>query len=320
MDEGLLRELLGEAELRELLDPDCVAAVEEELQQLPERLRARSADGVHDLLLRLGDLERAEIARRSLTPAVARQHRRAGADPAGGRGAHRRAQPLRRRRARQPLPGRAGHRAAARAARGVPPARSADPLGELLLRYARTHGPFAASAPAARLGLQPDKVQAALHALAAQNKLVEGAFRRGETDREWCDPEILRTIRRRSLARLRQEVEPVEPAVLARFITRWQGVTDDQNDGRAWTRCWTRSRSCRGCRCRRRRWSGRSCRRGWPGYLPGDIDALAAAGEIVWVGVSPLGPRDGRVALYLTDGLPSLHQAPDLQRLVQEGT
>ena len=68
MDEGLLRELLGEAELRELLDPDCVTAVEEELQQLPERLRARSADGVHDLLLRLGDLERAEIARRSADP------------------------------------------------------------------------------------------------------------------------------------------------------------------------------------------------------------------------------------------------------------
>jgi ATP-dependent Lhr-like helicase len=317
VDEGLLRELLGEAELRELLDPDCVAAVEEELQQLPERLRARSADGVHDLLLRLGDLERAEIARRSLTPAVA--------DSIHQLVLSRRAIEVR-------IAGRSRFLAAEHASRyrdalgivlppGLPEAFRrpvADPLGELLLRYARTHGPFAATAPAARLGLQADKAQAALHALAAQNKLVEGAFRRGETDREWCDPEILRTIRRRSLARLRQEVEPVEPSVLARFITRWQGVVDDQKRS-GLDALLDAVEKLQGVPLPASALEREILPARVAGYLPGDIDALASAGEIVWVGVSPLGPRDGRVALYLTDGLPSLHQPPDLQRLLQEG-
>ena len=224
VDESLLRELLGEAELRELLDPDCVTATEEDLQQLPERLRARSADGVHDLLLRLGDLDAGEIARRSQSPEVAGSIeqlvilRRAVEITVGG--------------ARRYVA--AEHAARYRDALGavLPPGlpeafrRSlTDPLGELLLRYARTHGPFSAAAPAARLGLTPAAVQAALHRLAAgEGKLVEGAFLRGQNEREWCDPEILRSIRRRSLARLRKEVEPVEPAVLARFLTRWQQV------------------------------------------------------------------------------------------------
>jgi ATP-dependent Lhr-like helicase len=175
----------------------------------------------------------------------------------------------------------------------------ADPLGELLLRYARTHGPFPASAPATRLGLSPEKLQPTLHALAARDKLVEGAFRRGETDAEWCDPEILRSIRRRSLARLRQEVEPVEPrgarplhhplAGSAAAVERARGSR---------TPCWTRSSEAAGGAAARVGAGTRDPAGAGGGYLPGDIDALAAAGEIVWVGVSPLGPRDGRVALY----------------------
>ena len=306
VDEGLLRQLLGEAELRELLDPDCVAAVEEELQQLPERLRARSADGVHDLLLRLGDLDGPEIVRRSLTPEVARTiedlvvARRAVEINVGS--------------ARRYVA--AEHASRYRDALGatLPPGlpeafrRSlADPLGELLLRYARTHGPFAVEAPAARLGLSPAVVQPALHRLAATGKLVEGAFLRGQSDLEWCDPEILRSIRRRSLARLRKEVEPVEPALLARFLTRWQGVLPGERRA-GLDALLDAVEKLQGVPLAASALEREILPARVEGYLPGDLDALAAAGEIIWVGVSSLGTRDGRLALYLTDSMRRLHR------------
>jgi ATP-dependent Lhr-like helicase len=318
VDQGLLRELLGEAELRELLDPDCVTDVEEELQQLPERLRARSADGVHDLLLRLGDLDRGEIERRALTAAVAgaiddlvatRRAVELDFAPVGG--------------ARRLRFVAAEHASRYRDALGLalPPGlpeafrRSpADPLGELLLRYARTHGPFPAGAPAARLGLLPATIEPVLHRLTAVGKLVEGAFRRGESDREWCDPEILRTIRRRSLARLRKEVEPVEPAVLARFLARWQQVLPGERR-RGLDAVLDAVERLQGVALPASALEREILPARVEGYLPGDLDDLAAAGEIVWVGISSLGGHDGRVALFLTDRFPLLHTPIDPARV-----
>jgi ATP-dependent Lhr-like helicase len=316
VDEALLRELLGEAELRELLDPDCVAAVQEELQQLPERLRARSADGVHDLLLRLGDLDRGEIERRALTAQVAATiddlvvARRAVEIAVGS--ARRFVAAEHASRYRDGL--------GAALPPGLPEAfrRSpADPLGELLLRYARTHGPFAAAAPAGRLGLPVATVEPVLHRLSAENKLVEGAFLRGHSDREWCDPEVLRNIRRRSLARLRKEVEPVEPAVLARLVTRWQGVTAGERRA-GLDALLDVVEKLQGVPLPASALERDVLPARVEGYLPGDLDALAAAGEIVWVGVSPLGTRDGRLALYLTDNLARLHQPRERAALTLE--
>jgi len=314
VDETMLRQLLGEAELRELLDPDCVAAVEEELQQLPERLRARSADGVHDLLLRLGDLRRDEIGRRAQSAAVAASiddlilERRAVAVTVAGEARFVAAE----------------HASRYRDALGValPPGLPeafrrppADPLGDLLLRYARTHGPFPASAPVKRLGLPLASVEAALHRLAATDaRLVEGAFLRGRNDREWCDPEVLRTIRRRSLARLRKEVEPVEPAVLTRFLTRWQQVLPAERRTGP-DAVLDAVEKLQGVPLPASALEREILPARVQGYLPGDLDALAAAGEVVWVGVSPLGQRDGRVALYLTDSLPELHVPVDASGL-----
>jgi ATP-dependent Lhr-like helicase len=317
VDETMLRQLLGEAELRELLDPDCVMAVEEELQQLPERLRARSADGVHDLLLRLGDLDADELGRRSQSDAVA-----ATID----------ALLLARRAVAVTLAGGERFVAAEHASRyrdalgvtlppGLPEAfrrPPADPLGDLLLRYARTHGPFAAAAPATRLGLSVAAVQAALHRLAATDaKLVEGAFLRGRSDREWCDPEVLRMIRRRSLARLRKEIEPVEPTVLARFLTRWQQVLPSERR-RGPDAVLDVVEKLQGVPLPASSLEREILPARVEGYLPGDLDQLAAAGELVWVGVSTIGQRDGRVALYLTDSLPRLHLPVDATTVALE--
>src|SRR6185436_19219638 len=222
IDQTQLRELLGEAELRELLDADAIADVEAQLQQTDERYRARSIDGVHDLLLHLGDLTRAEAAARSTT----------AIDEALA--------PLARE--RRILDVRIGdvryipveYAARYRDALGVPlppglpesllePSR--DAALDLARRYARTHGPFTTAELAARYGLGRGMAEALLKTLAAGGRLLEGEFRPGGTGREWCDPDVLQTIRRRSLAKLRKEVEPVEPAVLARLVTAWQGVT-----------------------------------------------------------------------------------------------
>ncbi len=314
VDEGLLRELLGEAELRELLDPDCVASVEEELQQLPERLRARSADGVHDLLLRLGDLDRREIERRALGPAVA-----ATIDDLV---IARRAVELSVGTSRRFVAAEHANRYRDGLGAALPPGLpeafrrpSADPLGELLLRYARTHGPFPVTAPAQRLGLPATEVEPVLHRLAAESKLVEGAFLRGHSEREWCDPEVLRNIRRRSLARLRKEVEPVEPAVLARLVTRWQGVTPGERRT-GLDALLDAVEKLQGLPLPASALEREVLPARVEGYLSGDLDALAAAGEIVWVGVSPLGGRDGRLALYLTDNLARLHRARDRAAVV----
>jgi len=302
IDQSQLRELLGDAELRDLLDPDALDQLERELQRIDERFRARSTDGVHDLLLGLGGLASDELARRTTTAEVARsidalvRERRALPVVVAGEPRYIAVEDARRYRDALGvvLPA------------GVPDAFLApvrDALGDLVHRYARTHGPFTTGELARRLGLAHVVADAALRRMADAGKLLEGEFRPRGSHREWCDPDVLRTLRRRSLARLRHEVEPVEPPVLGRLITAWQGVVRRRTGLDALLDA---VENLQGAPLAASILESEILPARIEGYRAGDLDALAAAGEVTWVGVESLGERDGRIALYLTDALPKL--------------
>jgi ATP-dependent Lhr-like helicase len=309
IDQDQLRELLGEADLRELLDPDAIAEVEETAQCLPENYRARSADGIHDLCLRLGDLSRAEMARRVVDSSILESIDRLV-------------------RARRLLELRiAGERrliAAEDAARyrdalGIPlppglPTALLEPVAHpvlgLVRRYARTHGPFTLREPADRFALDPAVVENALRSLAAEGRVLEGGFRPKGLHREWCDAEILRQIRRKSLAKLRREVEPVEQHTLARFLTHWQGLLALRRTGSAHLDALLDSiENLQGAPIPASLLESSILPARVSGYDPAGLDTLIAAGEVAWAGVEPIGERDGRIALFLADKLPLLSQA-----------
>lgn len=306
IDQAQLRELLGDAELRDLLDPEALETLEAELVQPVPRERLRTADGLADLLLRLGELSRTEIERKMLPGSATAALTTL----------------LRERRAvelfvaAEPRVVAIEHASRYRDALGLPLPPGlpesllrpvADPLGDLLLRYARTHGPFTTAEPAARWGVPAATLTPTLRRLRDAQKLLEGAFRPGGRDREWCAPEVLSSLRRRSLAKLRKEVEPAAPAVLARTIAHWQGLRQKRGGLDA---VMDAVEKLQGAPLPASLVETEIFPARVDNYLPGDLDALAAAGELVWVGLSPLGPRDGRVALYLTDALPRLHRAP----------
>ena len=302
IDQDQLRELLGEAELRELLDAEVMAQVELELQHLAPTHRARTADGVHDLLLRLGDLSRAELAARCVSEEVA--------EAVEALVAARRVVPV-------VIGGETRFVAVEDAVRvrdglgtalpaGLPEALLVpvrEPVLELVARYARSHTPFTLEALARRLGLSGEVAGVTLRALADRGRVLEGAFRPGGREREWCTPEVLGTVRRRSLARLRHAVEPVEPTVLGRLLTTWAGVTRRRSGLDAVLDAVER---LQGCPLPASMLESDILPARVEGYRPADLDALANAGEVSWLGVEPLGERDGRIALYLTDGLPRL--------------
>jgi len=297
VDQAQLRELLGDAELRELLDAAVIEAVEHQLQRLDEQYRARTADAVHDMLIGLGDLTDEELLARVLTVAAAEAVHdlvRAG-----------RAVPLR-------IAGEHRYVAVEDVARyrdgldltlpaGIPdallePVR--DPLGDLALRYARTHGPFPAADFAARYGLTQAAAETILVRLASENRLLEGEFRPGGTRREWTDPGVLRLVRRKSLAKLRHEVEPVDHTALSRFAAAWQKILRRRRGADALLDAVDQ---LQGAALPASILETDILPARVDHYDPADLDAVIAAGEIVWVGVEPLGERDGRVALYLAD-------------------
>jgi ATP-dependent Lhr-like helicase len=302
IDQAQLRELLGEAELREILGEEALGELEARLQQLPPELRARSADGLADLLLRLGDLTRPEIERRCATPEVAASLDRLVAE---GRVV--------------PIQVAAEERfvAVEDAARyrdglgvalpdGVPEALLspvAGALDGLVLRYARRHAPFTMGELASRLGLGRAAAERVLGRLVRSGRLLEGAFRPHGVEREWCDPEVLRMVRRRSLARLREEIEPVEPPVLGRALLAWHGIPARASGAEAILDALER---LQGAPLPASLLETEILPARVEGYLPGDLDALAASGEVMWVGLEPVGERDGRIALYLAAGLPTL--------------
>ncbi len=141
----------------------------------------------------------------------------------------------------------------------------------------------------------------------AAGRLLEGEFRPGGSGREWCDPDVLQGIRRRSLAKLRQQVEPVDPFVLARLVTTWQGVVRPRNGLDALLDV---VENLQGAPLPASILESEAISARIHGYTPADLDALAAAGEVVWRGVEPIGDRDGRVAIYLTDHIGRLWRPP----------
>ena len=301
IDQSQLRELLGEPELRELLDPAALEQTELELQHLVEERKARSLDAIHDLLLRIGDLTRDEIAQRSagsldvkelvkqrriLEVTIAREKRFIAVEDAA--------------RYRDSLGTPIPHGLAERYLQPV-----ADPVGDLVLRFARTHGPFTPPDVARRYGLGVAIVLGSMERFVERGRLIEGEFRPEGTQREWCDAEVLRTIRRRSLAKLRKEAEPVDPPVLARLFTNWQRATKKRRGLDALLEV---VESLQGFPMAASIFESEILAARIENYKPTDLDTLSAAGEIVWAGVEPLGEKDGRIALYLTDHLPLLHR------------
>jgi ATP-dependent helicase Lhr and Lhr-like helicase len=304
LDRDLLRELLGQEELRELLDPDALADLELSLQALTDDRRATTLDGVHDLLRRLGDLSAAEVAART----------EGGAATAGpwldDLAAARRA-------VRTRITGDERWVAIEDVARyrdgvgisppvGVPAAflgPAAGALDGLLARWARTHGPFLTPEPARRWGLPAGVVEDGLERLLAAGSLLRGEFRPGGAEREWCDPEVLRLLRRRSLARLRREVEPVDPAALARFLPEWQGVAavgaarPPLRGTAALERLAEVVDQLAGLPIPASVLERDVLPARVPGYQPRLLDELGALGEVAWVGRGSLGRDDGRVAL-----------------------
>ncbi len=309
IDQSQLQEILGDTDLRELLDQNAIDEVESRLQSLEPDYQARHADGVHDLLLKHGDLTESEIAARSTTPAIASTIN----DLANARRAVR----VRIAGESRFIPVEYAGRYRDALGTPLPPGlaevfltSSEDPLRELIRRYARTHGPFTTQELATRYALQPAQVDAVLRGLHAKGKLLEGEFRPRGQHQEWCDPEILQQIRRKSLARLRREVEPVEQRTFARFTTRWQGVATRR---RGLDALLDAVENLQGSALLVSELEREILPARIADYRSADLDAVMAAGEVVWVGLEQVGDRDGRVSLYLTESLPALLPPAEIQ-------
>ncbi len=323
LDRDLLRELLGQEELRELIDPGALERVEEDLQCRSEMTRATGRDGLHDVLRRVGDLSAGEVAervfagvdaaglldelrgeRRAIAVRVGGEERFIAADEAG----------LYRDALGVMPPG------------GLPEAFLADvpdALSELIARYARTHGPFTTDELRARYLVDPGAV---LRELERAGELARGELRPTAADRprdgvrarsqgtaaaggaegrEWCDVQVLRRLRRASLAVLRKEIEPAAQGRLAAFLPSWQGVDRHPRAGAGIDRLREVLVPLQGLALPVEIWERDVLPRRTGAYSPTWLDSLCASGEVVWVGAGPLG-RSGRVALYFREDAPAI--------------
>jgi ATP-dependent Lhr-like helicase len=312
LDRDLLRELLGQEELRELLDPNALARVEEDLQHRSEITRATDRDGLHDVLRHVGDLNAEELAarvfegidpapllaelereRRAIRLRVGGEQRYVAADEAG----------LYRDALSAAPPG------------GLPEAFLADvtdALRVLVARYARTHGPFTSEELHERYGVDASAV---LRELEHDGEVVRGELRPGGTGREWCDVEVLRRLRRASLAALRKEIEPADQRALAAFLPSWQGVDRHAPGGAGIDRLREVLVPLQGLALPAEIWERDVLPRRTGAYSPSWLDMLCASGELVWVGAGPLG-RSGRVALYFREDAPLIGPPPGAERRV----
>ncbi len=315
IDQDQLRELMGDADLRELLDVHAIEETEEQLQCVADTYRARNMDGVHDLLLRIGDLTRVELRARCVTDEVSdfvakllRARRVLEVQVAGEKRLIAVEDAARYRDALGvPLPP------------GLPAAfleEMPEAMVDLVRRFARTHGAFTMSECALRFGLPVESVEAVLQRLVQAGRVVEGGFRPGGVHREWCDVEVLRTVRRKSLARLRKEVEPVEQRTLARLFTRWQGVVQPRRGLDALLDVFE---NLQGAPLPASILETEILPARLVGYKASDLDTLIAAGEVVWVGFDPIGERDGRVGLYLAERLGALWPVSSMGRQSNTG-
>jgi ATP-dependent Lhr-like helicase len=298
LDRELLRELLGQEELRELIDPDALAEVTDSLQHKVEAARAKDRDALQQILRRLGDLTPDECEERvaegysaaSMLEKLERE-RRAARVRIGGEERWIAAEDA----------------ALYRDALGVPPPAGlpesylegvAEPMVTLMRRYARTHGPFTTQEPARRYGVDPSP---ALHELERTGELVRGELLPGGTEREWCDPDVLRRLRRASLAHLRAEAEAVEPRELARFLPSWQNIDAYRPAGAGPDRLREAVVPLQGVALTPEVWERDVLPRRLGAYSPAWLDELCTGGEVVWVGAGALGRSGGKVALYFRE-------------------
>ncbi len=298
LDRELLRELLGQDELRELIEPEALEEVELSLQHLTEHGRAGDRDGLQQILRRLGDLTAAEAEARvaegysagSMLENLVRERRAAevringeqrfiAAEDAG----------------------------LYRDALGVSPPgglpadyleQREDPLSNLFSRYARTHGPFPTAQLKARYGVDPTP---ALRELEAAGTVVRGEILPGGSEREWCEADVLRRVRRASLAKLRQEVEPADAATYARFLASWQGIDRHRRTGAGIDRLREILVPLQGVALTPSVWERDVLPRRLGAYSPAWLDGLCTSGEIVWIGAGAIGRSDGRVAFYFRE-------------------
>ncbi len=310
LDRSLLSEIMGRHELRELIDEEALVSLELDLQMLSDDRKIRSYDFLHDAMRALGDLTTEEVAarlqdraraegwlteleqaRRVLRLRIAGEERWVAVeDAARFRDALGAAPPM-----------------------GVPQAflePVEDPLGDVIARYARTHGPFLADAPARRLGLGVGVVQRVLNQLAAEGRVMEGEFRPSGSGLEWVDVEVLRKLRRRSLARLRKEVEPVPAEVLARFALAWQGIGPEGPRDASVEALYGVIQNLQGAPVPASALETQILPARLPAYSPALLDELGASGEVVWAGAGAIGSRDGWVTLALASEAPLLFAPP----------
>nr|WP_240669686.1 ATP-dependent helicase [Actinoplanes solisilvae] len=299
LDATLLGELLGRVDLRELLDPTVVAETEAQLQWLSTQRQPRDAEDAAELLRLLGDLAPLELAargveeswvstlestRRAIRIRVAGEERWIGIDDAGRyRDALGVALPV-----------------------GIPEAYLepvSDPLGDLVARYARTHGPFAAATCAARFGLGVFVVEQALKRLSATGRVASGEFSPGGAGNEWCDAEVLRMLRRRSLAALRREIEPVPPRVLAAFLPRWHQIG---GNARGIDALAASIEQLQGIAVPASAWERLVLPARVADYQPPMLDELSGGGEVLWAGSGSIGTNDGWITLAYADSAPLL--------------
>ncbi|MFB4349977.1 ATP-dependent helicase [Microbacterium sp. CR_7] len=330
VDPALLGELLGTVELRELLDPGVIAQFEREAQRLDPERRVRGLEGVADLLRMLGPMDADEVALR-LEPASETATATAETAPAAPAtrdeaAAHLDALVA----ARRAIPvtiagttriagiedaGRLRDALGAALPTGIPVAflePLADPLGDLVARYARTHGPFTTDALATRLGIGAAVARHTLQRLEHAGRLTSGYFlpeaSGSGTETEWCDTEVLRRLRMRSLAAIRGSVEPVSPEAYARFLPDWQHLNRPLEgiDG-----VLTVIEQFAGVPVPASAWESLVLPSRVRDYSPALLDELTAAGEVIWSGHGTLPGRDGWVSLHPADLAPFTLPEPD---------
>ncbi len=304
LDRSLLRELLGDPEFRDLLDPAILESVELDLQRLSPDRQIGSIDQLHDMLRDLGPLSTAAIGARNSKANLTNEW----IDQLVGQ---RRIVPVR-------VAGKDTYAAVEDVARlrdalGVAPPPGVaeplleplpDPLGDVVGRYARTHSPFTADQVASAVGLPSAVVTEVLQRLEQANRVSRGAYLPGSmAEQDWVDAEVLRRLRRRSLAKLRREVEAVEESTLGMFLPAWHGVGNTTSNP---TRLLDVVRTLQSAALPASELES-SILPARLSYRPTMLDDLLASGDLVWIGRQPLGLKDGRIALYLREQAPLLH-------------
>ena len=308
IDPSQLRELLGESELRELLDPEIIESIELQLQHLQASYHVRTKDGIHDLLLRIGDLTNEEIiartsessntveewlrdlsdAGRIFQVSIASSERWIAVEDAGR------------------------YKSIGIAIPSQVPVSFLEsvsqPLEDLVSRYARTHAPFTVSEAAGRFGVQELAVEQALEHLEKQERVLQGDFTRAASGPEWCDAGVFRRIRQSSLAKLRRQVEPVEGEAYGRFLPQWHGIDRSRKGPDALLEA---IEQLQGYPIPASVLESQILPARLAEYHPDDLDRFMSSGLILWSGVERLGTNDGRIALYLAESGARLLREPE---------